>query len=162
VQRSFHWGNDGSPISDSESCIFTQKYGAGYHTHRGIFGGPDAGNINVGTSVHAGGGNAAVNEFKNPGAIYDSTRPAILGIDAKDPAGTFQALPYLNLDLSLKKRLVVYKSVNLEATGVFYNAMNHMEFSSPSLSIATPAAFGVTKTQGNSPRQIQMGIRANF
>jgi hypothetical protein len=155
-------GDDGSSISDSESCIFTQKYGAGYHTHRGILGGSDSGGISVGTSVHAGGLNAAVNEFKNPGAIYDSTRPAILGLDKKDPAGTFQALPYLNLDLSLKKRLVVYKSVNLEATGVFYNAMNHMEFASPSLSIATPAAFGVTKTQGNSPRQIQMGIRANF
>jgi hypothetical protein len=155
-------GDDGSSISDSESCIFTQKYGAGYHTHRAVFGGQDAAGISVGTSVHAGGPEAAVNEFKNPGAIYDSTRPAILGVDKKDPAGTFQDLPYLNLDMQVKKRLVVWKSVNLEATGVFSNIMNHMEFANPSLSIATPAAFGVTKSQGNSPRAIQMGLRANF
>jgi hypothetical protein len=158
-------GDDGVNISDNgESCIFTQRYSGGYHTHRGVLGGPDAsGTLNVGTTVHVGGPTAAVNEFKNPAAVYDSTRPVILGLDVKDPAaGTFQGLPYLNLDMSVKKRLVVYKSINLEATGVFANALNHMEFSNPSLSIATPAAFGVTKTQGNTPRQIQMGIRANF
>jgi hypothetical protein len=155
-------GDDGSSISDSESCIFTQRYSAGYHTHRGVLGGPDAAGISVGTSVHAGGLSAAVNEFKNPGAVYDSTRPAILGLDAKDPAGTFQGLPYLNLDMSIKKKILIYKGVGLEASGVFSNMLNHMEFANPSLSIATPASFGVTKSQGNSPRTIQAGIRASF
>jgi hypothetical protein len=155
-------GDDGSSISDSESCIFTQKYGAGYHTHRGVFGNYDASSIAVGTSVHAGGPEAAVNEFKNPAAIYDSTRPVILGLDRKDPSGTFQGLPYLNLDMSIKKKILIYKGVGLEASGVFTNMLNHMEFSNPSLSIAAPASFGVTKSQGNNPRAIQGGIRASF
>jgi hypothetical protein len=40
--------------------------------------------------------------------------------------------------------------------------MNHLDFTNPSLNISSASSFGVTKTQGNSPRQIQMGLRANF
>jgi hypothetical protein len=156
-------GDDGVSISDTESCIFTQPFYGRHQTHRGVFGGLDAAGVSVGTNVHSGGPAAAVNEFKNPAAIYDSTRPAILGLDAKDAAGgTFYGLPYLNLDFSVKKTLAVYKKYNLEATGVFYNALNHMEFANPGLAINSASSFGVTKSQGNSPRQIQMGIRANF
>ncbi len=40
--------------------------------------------------------------------------------------------------------------------------MNHLDFANPSLQFLTPTSFGVTKSQGNSPREMQMGIRANF
>jgi hypothetical protein len=40
--------------------------------------------------------------------------------------------------------------------------MNHNDFSNPSLSINSASSFGVTKTQGNSPRQIEMGVRVNY
>jgi hypothetical protein len=50
----------------------------------------------------------------------------------------------------------------VELSGVFFNALNHLDFSSPSLSIASSTSFGVTKTQGNSPRQIQAGARVYF
>jgi hypothetical protein len=58
--------------------------------------------------------------------------------------------------------LVVWEKASLEFSGIMFNAMNHLDFSNPSLSILAPASFGVTKTQGNSPRQIQLGIRASF
>jgi hypothetical protein len=156
-------GDDGSSISDTESCIFTQPFNANQRTHRGVFGGLNSTGTAVGTSVHAGGPLAAVNIFKNPAAVYDSTRPAILGYDPKDAAaGTFQGLPYLNVDFSVKKNVVIYEKYTLELSGIITNALNHMEFANASLAINTPAAFGVTKTQGNNPRQIQAGARINF
>jgi hypothetical protein len=66
------------------------------------------------------------------------------------------------MDLSVKKQVAVWERVNLELSGVMFNALNHLDFANPSLNISAPTSFGVTKTQGNSPRQIQMGMRANF
>jgi hypothetical protein len=101
--------------------------------------------------------------FSNPVSVYDSVRPLILGLDNRSGgAGRISGLPYLNVDFSIKKKLVVYKKYSLELTGVFQNVMNHLDFANPSLTLQTPASWGVTKTQGNSPRQIQMGIRAYF
>ena len=76
--------------------------------------------------------------------------------------GAARGLPYLDVDLSVKKSLIVRERTSLEFTGVFFNVMNHLDFGNPSMSIASPSSWGVTKTQGNSPRQIQMGVRANF
>jgi hypothetical protein len=50
----------------------------------------------------------------------------------------------------------------VEFTGVFINAMNHLDFANPSLSLSSSSAWGVTKTQGNNPRQIQGGVRVYF
>jgi hypothetical protein len=101
--------------------------------------------------------------FTNPVAVYDTVRPAILGIDERDGGdGPISGLGYLNVDMSVKKNLVVWETGSLEFSSVFYNVMNHLDFANPSLSILSPTSFGVTKTQGNSPREIQMGVRANF
>jgi hypothetical protein len=163
-------GEDGSTFTDSENCIFNTPYTGGYHTHRGVLGSaataatPYAPAMPaVGTAVHAGTAAAAVNMFSNPAAVFGTVRAPILGLDTRDGgSGTISGLPYLNLDLSIKKRVVVFHQYALELSGVFYNVMNHMDFSSPSLSLQSSTAWGVTKTQGNSPRQIQMGARAYF
>jgi hypothetical protein len=156
-------GNDGNNLTDTENCVFTSAYTGGYRTHRGILGGTDPNGVAVGTAVHAGSTAAAVNMFTHPTAVFDNVRPLILGLDSRSGgAGTISGLPSLNLDLSVKKRLVVYERYSLEFTGVFQNVMNHMEFANPSLSLESSSSWGVTKTQGNSPRQIQMGVRAYF
>ena len=156
-------GNDGANLIDTENCVFTSSYTGGYQTHRGVVGGTDANGVAVGTGVHAGSTSAAVNMFTNPVAVFDNVRPLILGLDSRSGgAGTISGLPYLNLDFSIKKRLVVYEKYSLEFTGVFQNVMNHLDFASPSLSLQASSSWGVTKTQGNSPRQIQMGVRAYF
>jgi hypothetical protein len=157
-------GEDGNNFVDSENCVFTTPYNGGYHTHRGVVGGEDSFGIHIGTSYHAGAlSSSAVNMFTNPVAVYDTTRPPILGLDLRDSGdGPISGLPYLNIDMSIKKKIVVWGKDSLELSGVFYNVMNHLDFTSPSLSINSSSSFGVTKTQGNSPREIQMGLRAYF
>ena len=101
--------------------------------------------------------------FTNPVAVFDNVRPLILGLDSHSGgAGTISGLPYLNLDFSIKKQLAVYDKYSLEFTGVFENVMNHLDFANPSLSLQASTSWGVTKTQGNTPRQIQMRVRAYF
>jgi hypothetical protein len=158
-------GEDGSNFTDGqqENCVFTTQYKGGYHTHRGIYGSKDPYGISVGTAPHAGSASAAVNMFTNPASVFDSVRPPILGIDARDGgAGPISGLGYLNLDLSIKKKVMVWEKASVELSGTFFNFMNHMDFASPSLSLQSSTAFGTTKTQGNSPRQIQMGVRVNY
>lgn len=159
-------GEDGSTFTDSENCILTSGYTQGQHTHRGIYGGIDNSsgtNINVGTTVHGGTSAAAVNMFQNPVLVYQGTRPPVLGVDARDGgAGPISGLGYLNMDLSIKKNVQIWHKTSLELSGTFFNVMNHLDFANPSFSINSASAFGVTKTQGNSPRQIQMGARVSF
>ena len=156
-------GEDGANFTDSESCIFTSP-ASGAHTNRGIAGGTSAfGNISVGTTPKGSSSNAQVNVFSNPAAVWDTVRPPILGIDNNDGgAGPIRGLGYFNMDLTVKKKLVVYEKFTVEATGIFLNALNHLDFSNPSLSLQSPANWGTTKTQGNTPRQIEMGLRASF
>ena len=155
-------GEDGANFTDNENCIFTTPYTGGSHTNRGIAGGTDSLGVSVGTSPK-GAGPAAVNIFSNPVGVWDTVRPPILGLDSRDGGyGAISGLGYLNVDLSVKKTLVVWERTNLEFSGVFYNLMNHLDFANPSLSLQSPATWGTTKTQGNSPRQIQVGVRANF
>lgn len=156
-------GNDGSNLTDTENCVFTSAYTGGYSTHRGVLGGTDPNGVAVGTAVHTGSTSAAVNMFTNPVAVFDQIRPLILGLDSRSGgAGRISGLPSLNLDLSVKKKLVVYERYSLELTGVFQNVMNHLDFANPSLSLQSSSSWGVIKTQGNTPRQIQAGVRAYF
>ncbi len=150
-------GEDGSTFTNYENCIFLSKYTGGSHTNRGV-----TGSGGIGTNTKGTGG-AAVNMFLDPAGVYGSVRPPILGLDARDGGnGPISGLGYLNLDLSVKKRLVLYERFSLEFSGIFYNFMNHLDFANPSLSLQSTSNWGVTKTQGNQPRQIQMGLRASF
>ena len=161
-----NWGGeDGSTFTDTnENCVFTTPPSLGRpQTHRGVVGGTDSLGVAVGTAYKLPGGSSAVNMFTNPVAVFDSVRPLILGLDTNSGgAGRISGLGYLNLDLSVKKRVVVWEKVNLEFSGVFNNFMNHLDFAQPGLSLQSTTNWGVTKTQGNSPRQIQMGLRASF
>jgi hypothetical protein len=156
-------GNDGATFTDNESCVFTQPISASTaHTNRGVTGGTDPNGISVGTSVKSSG-SGAVNIFSNPVAVFDSVRPPILGLDSRNGGtGPINGLGYLNVDLSIKKNLKIFERANLEFSGTINNVMNHLDFNNPSLSLQSTGNFGVTKTQGNSPRSIQMGLRASF
>jgi hypothetical protein len=165
-------GEDGANFTDGENCVFNYKFKGGSHTHRGIAGGVDPLNAaaNIGTNTKAAtytpnptSTAAQINMFTNPAAIWDTVRPPILGVDDRNSgAGPISGLGYLNLDLSVKKKIVVHEKFSLEATGIFLNFMNHLDFSNPSLSLASATNWGTVKTQGNTPRQIEMGLRASF
>jgi hypothetical protein len=153
-------GEDGSTFTDSnENCVFTSPYSGGRpQTYRNVAGSTDSLGVAVGTTPK---GN--VNFFSNPAAVFDTVRPLLLGLDNRSGGGgRISGLGYLNLDLSVKKRLVVYEKVSMEFSGVISNVMNHLDFSNPSMSLQSVSNWGTTKTQGNNPRQIQMGVRASF
>ncbi len=153
-------GEDGATFTDNnENCVFTKAPSLGRpQTYRNVAGGTDPNGVAVGTTPK---GN--VNFFSNPVAVYDSVRPLLMGLDSNSGgAGRISGLSYLNVDLSIKKRLVVWEKVSMEFTGVFTNVMNHLDFANPSMSLQSTTNWGTTKTQGNNPRQIQMGVRASF
>jgi hypothetical protein len=153
-------GEDGATFTDNnENCVFTSTPSLGRpQTYRGVAGGNDSNGVAVGTTPK---GN--VNFFANPVAVYGSVRPLILGLDSRSGgAGRISGLGYLNLDLSVKKKLVVYEKFNMEFYGISTNVMNHLDFAQPSMSLQSTSNWGTTKTQGNTPRQIQMGVRASF
>jgi hypothetical protein len=155
---------DGANFSDSENCVFTGQYTAGHRTHFNVGGGTDPNGIQVGTKT-AGTGSAAINMFQDPVAVFGQVRAPILGIDTRDGgAGPITGLPYWNMDMSIRKSLKVWERSSLEFSGIMTNIFNHNVFANPGLSIASGStlSFGVVNTQGNTPRQIQVGLRASF
>ena len=155
-------GADDLNYAATEQCIFTSQYTGGYQTHRGITGGVDPNGIKVGTTV-AGPGPASVSMFSNPVAVWGQVRPAILGIDNRDSGnGPISGLPYWNMDMGIHKNVKIWESTSLAFSGVITNIFNHNVFSNPGFSLATPGSFGAVTSQGNSPRSIEMGVRANF
>ena len=148
--------------TNTEQCIFTSQYTGGYHTYRNVTGGVDPNGIKIGSAV-AAPGPGSVNMFANPVSVYGQVRPAILGIDTKNPgSGPISGLPYWNMDMGIHKNVKIWESASLQFSGVITNIFNHNVFSNPGFSLATPASFGVVTSQGNNPRSIEMGVRANF
>jgi hypothetical protein len=70
--------------------------------------------------------------------------------------------PYWNLDVSIRKNLKIFESADFEFSGIFTNIFNHNNFADPTLDISNPSAWAAASAQGNAPRKIQVGVRANF
>lgn len=158
-------GSDGSGFSDNEQCVFTSKYAGGNSARRGVVGSTDQYGNNVGTSIAKNGlsQTAPINMFANPAAVFDQVRAPILGIDTKNPGqGPIAGLPYWNVDLSVRKSFKLTERTNIELSGISTNVFNHLDFAAPSFNIANVASWGVVTSQGNAPRKIQFGARANF
>jgi hypothetical protein len=156
---------DALNFNDSpENCVFPNGYHGAYHAYRNVAGGNDPNGIAVGTATKiVGGGPASINIFPNPAAVYGQVRPPILGIDEKDSGeGPISGLPYWNMDMSIHKKVKIWESTELMFSGVMTNILNHNVFANPKVSLATPTNFGVINSQGNLPRQIEVGVRANF
>jgi hypothetical protein len=159
---------DALNFSDSEQCVFPNGYHGAYHAYRNVAGGNDPNSplvpLPVGTATKiVGGGPAAINMFPNPVSVFSQIRPVILGIDSTNSGdGPISGLPYWNIDMSIHKQLKIWESTSLEFSGVMTNIFNHNVFANPTVSLANPSSFGVINSQGNNPRQIEVGVRANF
>lgn len=153
---------DGANYFSNEQCVFTSKYTGGVSTHRNVSGGNDPYGNSVGTATE-GSGEAAINMFKNPAAVFDQVRAPILGIDTKNPGqGPISGLPYWNMDLSLSKSVRVADRVLVELTFTSTNVFNHLDFANPYLATNYSPGWGVINSQGNSPRQMQFGVRVRY
>jgi len=114
-----------------------------------------------------------VNLFANPAAVFNNVRQPILGLDNGDGGwGVVRGLPYWSLDLSIAKTIKVTERLNLQASVVMINVLNHVVFADPGpspvpypgdyLDTSNPPTWGVLPGQANTPRTMEFGIRLNF
>jgi hypothetical protein len=79
-----------------------------------------------------------------------------------------RGLPFWNLDTRLGKTIALHEHWALAFSADFFNIFNHENFSNPSLSISSPATFGVITgtftppNRTNSARWIELGLRLDF
>ena len=137
---------DGANFFDNEQCVPTTPMGSGS------------------ASVHnAGGDPNSKNLFANPAANYANFRAPILGVDGRDGGvGFTYGLPYWNMDLSIRKNIRITERYSAEFQFLCLNALNHMVFGNPSQSLGDLANWGALTSQGNTPRQMEFGIRFKF
>lgn len=91
--------------------------------------------------------------FSQPAAFTHGNSPRTLP-DVRQPRT-------VNLDLSLFKNFRVREGVILQIRAEAFNFTNTPIFGAPGVVFGVPA-FGVINSQGNTPRQIQLGARFAF
>ncbi len=154
---------DGANFFDNEQCTNTTGVTQGNSVHNGVAGGTDAFGNSIAQQDCTTG--SCLNIFKDPVASFGQFRAPILGVDTRrDGAGEgpIRGLPYWNVDLSVKKNIRISERFSTEFQFLFLNVFNHLVFANPTQDISNPGSWGVLNTQGNTPRQIEFGLRFRF
>ncbi len=113
-------------------------------------------------------GTIGQNFFTNPAAAYNCFRNPILGIDSghNGGAGTLRGMPFYNVDLSVKKDIMVTERFHVEFSSIFTNVFNHNQMfdpGNPGLVLGEPDNWGaLVNGQVNTPRKIELGLRVRF
>ncbi len=122
-----------------------------------------AGSGGVGTQGNPAAGGSGLNMFANPQSVLGSFRRIELNRDGRQGrASAFRGPWFWNLDFRVAKETSITERVKIEFSFDFFNVFNHVNFSTPSLSLNNPASFGVYTSQANSARAIQFGTRIEF
>ena len=112
--------------------------------------------------------------FQNPEAVYNCFRNPILGIDGSNGggAGILRGQAFWNVDLGVRKDLLVTERVHLQFDANFTNVFNHPYLSDPYNVLGDTADWGALggitgelitgAVQANAPRTIQLGLRLSF
>jgi hypothetical protein len=105
--------------------------------------------------------------FQNPDASYMCFRNPILGIDEghNGGAGTLRGMAFWNVDMSVKKDVMVTERFHLEFSSIFSNLFNHNQMydpGNPGLVLGETGNWGALNGQVNSPRKIELGLRVRF
>ncbi len=66
------------------------------------------------------------------------------------------------MDLSVKKNLKISERFSAEVQFLFLNVLNHVVFANPTLDLSATDSWGVINSQGNTPRQMEFGLRLRF
>jgi hypothetical protein len=152
------FGSASPPASVSnptEDAVFATTYSGGNSAHYAV-----PGSNGIGTTNPYG-----LNQFSDPAAVYAQFRRCVLGIDTSCGGyGNIRGLPTWNLDASVAKNIGIWKEgrVGANLSFAFTNIMNHFQPGSASLSLTTPTQFGRITTQGNTPRNLEFGLRVYF
>jgi hypothetical protein len=137
---------DGANFFTNEQCVPVAPVGSGS------------------ASVHYAGGDVnSPNLFSNPAANYANFRAPILGIDGRDyGVGPTYGLSYWNMDLSVRKNIRFTERYSLEFQFLCLNTLNHMVFANPYQQLGDLGDWGALTSQGNTPRQMEFGLRFKF
>jgi len=112
--------------------------------------------------------------FQNPEAVYNCFRNSILGIDGNGGggAGILRGQMYWNVDLGVRKDIMITERVHLQFDANFTNVFNHPLLSDPYNVLGDTADWGslgsisgeliTGAVQANTPRTIQLGLRLSF
>ncbi|MGH9796118.1 MAG: hypothetical protein ACRD5G_15220, partial [Candidatus Acidiferrales bacterium] len=133
----------------------------------GIYGGV-AGSGGVGTTGNPANNGSGLNLFTNPEDAFNSFRRILLTQDGRGRGNEFRGPGFWNLDFRVGKETRITERVTYALSFDFFNVFNHVNFSTPSLSLNNRAAFGVFTSQLTPPnrtdgaRWIQLGMRISF
>jgi hypothetical protein len=106
-----------------------------------------------------------INAFGDPQASCNAFRRLILGIDTNGGGtGRIPGFARWNLDMSITKDTKLTERFGFTFYASFTNVLNHFQPADPTVSIDSPASWGVvTGAETNyDPRQITMGIRIRW
>jgi len=120
---------------------------------------PVASNLGIGTSGYG------PELYQNPDAVYNCFRNPILGYDEghNGGVGNFRGQPFWNVDLSVKKNLLITERFSAEFAAVFTNIFNHDQLFDPGNNFITdPGDFGALEGEVNNPRKIEISVRVRF
>jgi len=130
-----------------------------------FFSGTNASNLVEGAGAVATKTPAyGVNGFQNPAQVWSEFRPCVLGYDTSCAGGYgIRGLPTWNVDTSITKDIGIYKE---RLAARFYvlitNTLNHNQMNGPSTTLTSPTSFGQITSQGNTPRQMEFGLRLGW
>ena len=164
---SFGEGNPGY-VGSEENGVITQNlhYGATEHAAEGAV----CGNL----APAAGVGSSGFNVFSNPdatcpgaGIFGDPVRLPVLGLDGQiGGGGPLKGLPFWNLDMGINKNIHITEKFSGTMYFDFTNVLNHMQPNDPALNIFSLPSWGVLggggNLQGNTPRQLQLGVSIDW
>ena len=157
VESNSAWGGAPQVGSVAAGAIPAQPIPADGGIHENV-----AGANGVGTTGNPARGGSGLNLFASPAEVFAAFRPILLSVDGRNGRNTLRGLSHWSLDLSIGKKTPVTERISAVFTADLINALNHVEFVDPTLSLQTPASFGVLTTQYGTPRAIQFGLRLEF
>ena len=119
----------------------------------------------AGVNSNPDNGGYNINMFSNPDQVFKEFRPCVLGYDTScGGGGNIRGLPSWNMDATVSKDVGFWKEGRIGAQLIFqfYNVLNHVQMSDPTMDISAPQDWGVLGSQANTPRQMSFGLRVHW
>jgi len=150
----FPWCAGAVPLVNTGT--FSKSVHLGVHTDCTV-------GVNNDPSCQGAGVGTGANMFPNPTAVFNSYRPALLGLDTRAyDLGPLHGQHRWNVDLTIEKDTKITERTSIAFYAHMLNALNNMEYGDPGINLQDPYDFGTLTGQYNTPRVIELGLRLAF
>lgn len=150
------WGAVPCNLGGYENASIVTQYTQGNSLESG--GLAATGSSGIGTSNKTG-----LSLFSNPAAAYADFLPTVPGVNqSSGGAGILRGFPTWNLDATVSKDINFGERMGLTLIFSFTNVLNHVQYSTPSLSLSSPTTFGNITSSTGAVRQLETGLRFHF